>query len=147
MELSMTIARQRGFTLMELMIVVIVVGILAAVALPAYQDQMRRARRSAAQQFMQDIANREEQFRLDSRSYTATLGAGPPGLNLTAPADLTPYYAVTIATTGNDCNGAAVVAPAYVVTAAPVSGSMQANDGTLCLDSAGNKTPANKWQR
>jgi len=138
-------SRSRGFTLIELMIVVVVVGVLAAIALPSYRSYIVRSKRSQAQQVLQDIANREEQYRLDARTYTTTLtGAG--SLNYTVPADVTPNYTITVATTGNDCNGTGVVAPAYVLSAAPVAGSTQAGDGTLCLDNLGNKTPAAKWQ-
>jgi type IV pilus assembly protein PilE len=149
----MTYKRLRGFTLIELMIVLVVLGILAAIALPAYLDQVKRARRSAAQQFMQDIANREEQFRLDARSYTTAL-SGTPSLNLTVPTDLAPYYSFAggIATgvrlsTTTDCSTAATAATeqAYVVTATALGS--QATDGNLCLDSLGTKNPATKWQR
>jgi len=69
----MTRTRNRGFTLIELMIVVVIVAVLAAIALPSYRSYVIRANRSQAQQYMQDIANREEQFRLDARAYTTTL--------------------------------------------------------------------------
>ena len=72
--------RTRGFTLIELMIVLVVIAVLAAVALPSYQTYVIRAKRAQAQQTMQDIANREEQFRLDARTYTASL-TGTNSLN------------------------------------------------------------------
>ena len=62
---------------MELMIVVVIVGILAAIALPAYSDQMRKSNRSAAQQFLQDLANRNERYRLDARAYTNSINVKP----------------------------------------------------------------------
>ena len=139
--------RTRGFTLIELMIVLVVIAVLAAVALPSYQTYVIRAKRTQAQQVMQDIANREEQFRLDARTYTSTL-TGSNSLNFTIPTDVTPNYTVTVVVnTGNYCDASAVVVPSYVISAAPVSGSTQAGDGTMCLDSAGNKTPAAKWTR
>jgi len=139
--------RSRGFTLVELMIVLVVVAVLAAIALPSYQTYVIRAKRAQAQQVMQDIANREEQFRLDARTYTATL-TGANSLNTPIPNDVTPNYTITVVVnTGNYCDASAVVVPSYVVSAAPVGGSTQQNDGTLCLDSAGNKTPAAKWTR
>ncbi len=130
--------RIRGFTLMELMIVVAIVGILAAVALPAYTDQVRRTNRSAAQQFLQDLANRLERYRLDARSYTTSIST--LGYNVTPP-EVANHYTIAVATTGNNCAGGAVVAPAYVITATATGG--QAVDGNLCLDSVGNKT--GKW--
>ncbi len=88
----MVLKRLRGFTLLEIMVVVAIVGILAAIALPAYSNYVKRTNRSQAKQFLQDIANREEQYRLDQRQYTTTLGS--TGLNLTDATDvavITPF--------------------------------------------------------
>jgi type IV pilus assembly protein PilE len=96
-----------------------------------------RANRTAAQQFMLDIANREEQLMLDSRNYSATIGAG--GLNLSIPAEVTGRYTVTVAVNN------AATPPTFVITAIPVAGSIQASDSTLTFNNLGVKTPANKW--
>jgi type IV pilus assembly protein PilE len=136
-------ALRRGFTLLELMVVVVIVGILAAIALPSYQQYILRANRAQAKQFMGDVANRQEQYRLDQRSYTVTIGTG--GLNMTPPAETLPNYTFNAAITGNDCSGAALPALGYKITATAIGG--QAVDGNLCLDSLNQKTPLEKWGR
>jgi type IV pilus assembly protein PilE len=134
---------ERGFTLIELIIAVVIVGILAAIALPSYNQQILRANRAQAKQFMEDIANRQEQYLLDQRSYTATIGSG--GLGMTAPQETTGRYTFGAAAGGNDCLGAALPTPGYSVTATATGA--QATDGNLCLDSVNHKTPTDKWQR
>ena len=59
----------RGFTLVELMITVLVVGILATVALPSYKEYIIRSNRAAAQSEMMNIANRQQQFLIADRGY------------------------------------------------------------------------------
>jgi type IV pilus assembly protein PilE len=61
-----------GFTLIELMIAVAVVGILAAIAYPSYTAYVVRANRSAAASFLFQLANKEAQYMLDARTYTGT---------------------------------------------------------------------------
>lgn len=147
----MFVKRKRGFTLLEVMIVCVIVGILAAIALPSYSNYVKRTNRSQAKQFLEDIANRQEQYRLDQRAYTATLGAG--GLGMTTPADVavnytfTPITVVAAGATGADCAGTAnaLQGPAYLLTATAQGG--QVSDGNLCLDSNGNKTPSTKWSQ
>jgi type IV pilus assembly protein PilE len=124
-----------GFTLIEVMIVVAIVVILLAVALPAYQNQIIRGHRAAAKAEMLKIGNREEQFLLSNRTYTATLG----DISYTLPPDVAARYetpVITISATGY---------PTYLITVAPKGA--QASDGTLTLNSEGVKLPADKWAR
>ena len=62
-------ASARGFTLIELMIAVMIVGILSSIAVPAYSDYVTKSRRAQAKQFMMDLATRQEQFMLDNKTY------------------------------------------------------------------------------
>ena len=120
----------KGFTLIELMITVAVVSILAAVALPSYQQYLRRGARADAQSHMMDIAARQGQFLIDNRAYAASVSA----LGMTTPSSVSTKYTITITPATNP--------PTFTITAAPVSGSSQASDtcGTLTLASDGAKT-------
>jgi len=127
-----------GFTLVELMIVVVIIGILAAIGVPGYQDYVRKANRSAAQQFMLTAANKQEAYLVDNRAYTATLGTG--GLGLTTPPELSGKYTVAICIdpTVLSCATAGTAAPYYKITA--TAAGSQLSDGDLTLTSAGAKT-------
>ncbi len=65
--------RMQGFSLIEVMIVVVIVGILASVAYPAYQESGRRAKRSEARAHLLDAAARLERFYSDNNQYTADM--------------------------------------------------------------------------
>ncbi|MGH8803599.1 MAG: type IV pilin protein [Polaromonas sp.] len=126
--------KNRGFTLMELMITVAVIGILAAVGYPAYLDQIRKARRAEAQAALMNISARQQQMLLDTRSYATTIGA----LNITIPNTVLQTYAVTLTV------GTATV-PTFTATAAP-SGSQAADTcGALSINQVGTKSPASCW--
>jgi type IV pilus assembly protein PilE len=136
--------KQLGFTLIELMITVAIIGILTAVALPSYNQYIVRANRSAAQSFMFSVANKQEQFMLDARRYAGGSTA-LADLSMSVPADVSSKYAITVTctmptATGN-CTALAGV-PAYLVTGTP-TGAQLAGDArcaTVTLNHLGAKT-------
>lgn len=127
--------RSEAFTLIELMITVVVVAILAAIAYPSYERHIMRGRRSQAEQLMGHIAMREEQYMLDARAYTATIGTG--GLNVTADGwtcaatCANGFYTVAVAPQSGP-------PPTYSITA-QATGS-QSSDGNLTLGSDGSRS-------
>ncbi len=128
--------KQRGFTLIELMITVAVIGILAAIAYPGYQGQIRKSRRAEAQATLMNVAGRQQQFLLDTRTYASSLS----DLGVTVPSSVSPFYTITLSVTNS-----ASVPSAFTATATPLGG--QANDvcASLSIDQAGVKLPSTCW--
>jgi type IV pilus assembly protein PilE len=121
---AQTHAANGGFTLIELMIVVAIVAILAAVAYPSYTAQIVRGQRSTGQNFIMDLAQREEQYFLDNRAYTNVLA----NLGYAAvPPQVAPLYAAPafVLVAGPPAG--------YTISLAPLAGTRlaQTNDGTL----------------
>lgn len=120
-----------GFTLIELMIVVAIVGIVAAIAYPSYMQYVIRSNRSAAESFTLAVANKQEQYILDARQYATSVSA----LNMTTPSEVSRNYVITIA-------GVTTTPPAYTITATP--NSTQLSKDTKCkiltINQAGQKT-------
>ena len=129
--------KQRGFTLIELIITVAIIGILAAIAYPAYTQYTARAKRSAAQSFMQTVASKQEQSMLNARSYfSAADDAQWTTANSPVPNDVSSDYTMSVVAVNT-----AGVPPTYTITAAPKT-RQSANDakcGTLTLTNDGTK--------
>ena len=126
-------ARERGVTLIELMITVVIVAILAAIAYPSYTQYVLRSHRTAAKTALHDMASRQERFFTSTNAYGTTLAAlgYPAGASVPVPDASNHYYDLSIN---------AVTATTYTLQAAP-AGS-QVNDaecGTFTLDQLGNQ--------
>ena len=70
---SMTPKNLRGFTLIELMIVIVIVAIISAYAYPSYMRYIVNTKRTAATSVLLQVADRQQQFFMDSKTYTADL--------------------------------------------------------------------------
>lgn len=129
--------RTSGMTLIELMMVLAVVAILVAVALPSYQRYAVRGIRSQGQQFLMDIAQAQEQYFLDQRQYATDLGTAAGQLNRSVPAEVSAQYTLTRPFNVNN----AATPPTYMLVLTPNAGSTPANqaDGTLILNSLGQR--------
>ena len=122
-----------GFTLIELMIVVAIVGILGFVAFPSYQEFVRDGKRTAAKSYLLEVASQQTNYLQDNREYTNLIS----DLNLTPSEDVSDNYSVTLAI------GPSTQAPSFTLTATP-KGYM-AGDTTFTLNHLGVKTPLAKW--
>lgn len=133
-EMSTTLRRsagtiQRGFTLIEVMIVVAIVGMLASIAYPAYQEHIRNSRRADVQSALMELAQFME------RRYTTTGTYGPAGCGVALPFNQAPrdgpeaFYNINLA-----CD-----ATTFTLTATPV--------GAMAGDGCGNFTLTNTGAR
>lgn len=123
-------------SLIELMIVMVIVGILASIAYPSYQEYLARARRTDGKIFLMDIAAREERFFADRNTYSADLTTLGMVLDATANAFVSKegFYAATIAA------GAGTIARSYTITITPTAkwgGSGDQKCGALTLNNLG----------
>lgn len=106
--------KAKGFTLIEVMIVVAIVAILASIAYPSYMSQVQKSRRSDAVQALSQVQQAQERWRANNATYADAVGT--LGMNATTSGG---YY--TLAINSNTATG-------YVATATPVAGTSQASD-------------------
>lgn len=141
--------RQAGFTLVELVIVMVVAAILTAVAIPMYMNQIRESRRTDARSAVLDLAGREERYFATNNAYTSSAGnLGYSGWGSGYPIGSGYYYLKqpSIPAAAPDPNAANLTTPSYSITAVPVPGSTQAADTTCAsftVDSAGYQSAQN----
>ena len=111
--------RSRGFTLVELVLAIVVLGVLAAIALPTYQDSVRKSRRGEAFNAIAALQQSQERWRGNNPTYTTTLN----DLGWTTSTTPNGLYTVSLGTPAGDS-----AASSYIVTAVGADGSTQAED-------------------
>lgn len=133
----------RGFTLIELMVVVLIVGLLAALAYPSYRDYVRRSNRAVGQAMLSDAAARQERFFSDNNTYTADM----TDLGYAANPAISEGNLYSVSSAAGACGD---IASCFTLTAAPVATGPQADDAhcaSMTLASTGAKggTSADCW--
>ncbi len=128
--------KQNGFNLIELMIVVAIVGIIAAIAYPSYQEQIRKSRRAECSGAVTSLSSTMEQYFTVNNTY---LGAADSGSNTGAPA----IYVTTCPVDGDvatyNLTISAATASTYTLQAAPTGVQTYDKCGTLTLTNTGLK--------
>jgi len=110
----------RGITLFELLVVVALIGVIAAFALPTYRQHTLRVHRAEAMVALLQLQSAEESYYLRHDTYTASIGAAPPsglGLGLTSTSN---KYALSVALAGDG--------QSFIATATPTPGGGQGAD-------------------
>ena len=127
-----------GFTLVELIVAMVVMAIISSVAIASYRNFAMEGRRATALTALTDAASRQEQFFLNNKTYSGTVGSG--GLNVTTTID-GGYYILSIATATTACP----LNRCWQMSAAPVGNQAEDSCATLSVDSDGSKTPNGCW--
>ncbi|HRN61216.1 MAG TPA: type IV pilin protein [Luteimonas sp.] len=119
--------RAAGFSLIEVMVVVAIIGIIASIALPSYNEHVRKTRRAAGTACALVVAQQMERF------YTANLTyVGAAANTATCRDSATDFYNVTVGSLG---------AKTYTVTAAPIGAQSGDSCGSLTVNQAGTQSP------
>jgi type IV pilus assembly protein PilE len=113
--------KHRGITLIELMMVIVIVGILAAIAVPAYSDHVKKTRRKMAASCLQENAQFMERWYTSKMTY---MGATAQ----VCPTEIQPFYTVTVTPTG---------ARTFTASAEPKAAQADAKCGTLTINEKG----------
>lgn len=124
----------RGFSLIEVMIVIAIIGIIAGIAMPSYRDHVRKGNRSDGQAALLNMASAMETYFYTNKTYPTSLT--DIGINSTSSEG---HYTLSISVETTDCP----ITSCYELKATATGG--QVNDGDLTINSFGQKLPSDKW--
>ena len=125
----------RGFTLIELMVTVAIIAILAAIAIPSYQQYVMKSRRTAAKTALLDLASREEKYYATNNAYTSLANLGYSNLvggAVQVPSSSEHYYDITV-TLGTSSGS-------FTASAAPTGAQASDACGTFQITDLGAQT-------
>jgi type IV pilus assembly protein PilE len=124
-------ARSRGFTLIEILVVVAVIGVLSAIAYPSYMDSVRKGRRAEARAALMAEMQQQERYFTQMNTYRS-----PPFKTYSGESSDGSKYAVS----AGACDGMTGFKDCIKLTATPNAGFADTEVGNIWLDSAGNKS-------
>ena len=129
--------------MVEVMVVVVIIGLLAAVAIPAYRKSVQKSNRSVAKAGLLDLASREEKYYSINYNYVNTMGGlfgttSTTAVSVNVPSLGTPLYTITVTSLTAQSSAAGVVTPAgYTLTATAVNGQASDSCGNFTLTNTG----------
>ncbi len=130
--------KHAGFSLIEIIIVVTIVAVLTAIALPGFNNSARKGKRSDGQAALMDLAAKMETYFFTNRTYSVDL-TDLGYASASAVATDKGHYTLSISTATANCP----IISCFKLEATAVGS--QVDDGNLSIDSLGRKLPADKW--
>ena len=131
--------QQQGFTLVELLVVVVLVAIMAAIAVPSYQNSVLKSKRTDGKLALSQAASLMEQYYLDNKTYTTDLTL--LGYSSSPANSDEGHYQIKVEAATASCP----IATCFLLSAAPQGKQTDDTCATLTLNSLGTQAPADCW--